>query len=218
MKKNKLVKMKKFTKVRRCENCGHLVPQEARFCPYCSYELGTVANYSQGSFPWKYFGVVLGVVAVVGGLALVPWDKLFNNKPVVHETTVIEKVQELPAEQEVAEETAPPLPPAYEKPVYDDEAYVEEVSMPAGEFSLSGVLNGDDVQFVLTPTGSNTVRGQFYNYTINVSFAVSGVYTGSGLNLHSTNHGHWHFVASNAGGVMRGFASNGSVQYDMEVQ
>ena len=97
------------------------------------------------------------------------------------------------------------------------EAYEEEYIRP-GRIVLNGVLNGDDVTFELYTSDGSNVSGDFYNKTINVSFAVAGTYTSDEMNLHSVNHGSWRFVANNYGGTFEGYASNGKVTYDMKVE
>ena len=95
---------------------------------------------------------------------------------------------------------------------------VKETYVPSGKTILSGVLNGDAVTFELYSNGSSNVSGHFYNYTINVSFAVKGTLTNKAMNLRSVNHGKWRFTANNYGGTYKGYAYNGSVTYDMTIQ
>ena len=216
----------------RCRVCGQMVSDQARQCPRCGnpnlidnmqYQMG-YNQYPQNNDnqPNKWLYAIIGVLSalvVFGAIAFFTMSKddeddletaQTENKDAVSDNSADAPQKEVVVVQEVKKDV-----PA-QQPVAPQPA--KQTYVPPRNIVLSGILNGDYVTFDLNSSGSSSVRGQFYNSSINVSFAVKGTLTGSSLNLRSVNHGKWRFNATNYGGTYRGYASNGSVTYNMEVQ
>ena len=174
------------------------------------------------------YGIIAFLLAVLVGGAIL-WFTMSNRSHDAQQpaeqiaqqgvqTTTSETGQNPQIQADAAQEVVSVQQVAPVQQVVPKQQPVQQTYVPTENIVLNGILNGDNVTFVLTPTGPSSVSGQFYNKTINVSFAVKGEYTDDGLNLHSVAHGKWRFVASDYGGVLQGYASNGSVTYDMSIQ
>ncbi|MBO4822815.1 MAG: hypothetical protein J5548_15305 [Prevotella sp.] len=227
----------------RCRECGQVISDKAERCPRCGCpSIGGRATYqgpdtsSNTKIIYKkennsnklLYGIIAFLLAVLVGGAIL-WFTMSNRDHDVQQpagqiaqqgvqTTAGETGQDQQKQAGTVQEVVPVQQVAPAQQVVPQQQPVQQTYVPADNIVLNGILNGDNVTFVLAPTGPSSVSGQFYNRTINVSFAVKGEYTDDGMNLRSVNHGKWRFVASNYGGVLQGYASNGSVTYDMSIQ
>ena len=219
----------------RCRECGQVISDRAVSCPNCGCPVGRPAMQPQErpyppyqpvekkSNKWLYFIIGILLALTLGGtvllISLLNSDKKSQVAKVQVDKDDVKSTDKDAAKDQSKqdktvntvskENAAKPAPPP--QPV--KETYT---APPSSNIVMTGILNGDDVTFVLKSSGSS-VSGQFYNKTINVAFTVKGTLTSSSMNLRSVNHGKWRFVASKSGGVYRGYAYNGSVTYDMEV-
>lgn len=193
--------------------------------PVTTGETGGSGPYHQEenkSSKKKYIvAAVVAVAVIVGGVLF--WNNQSEDNEIQQfveqavENRGDSQGQETDTLAEAAEAAGEAAEAAADAAAEAAEAYEEEYIRP-GRIVLNGVLNGDDVTFELYTSDGSNVSGDFYNKTINVSFAVAGTYTSDEMNLHSVNHGSWRFVANNYGGTFEGYASNGKVTYDMKVE
>ena len=173
---------------------------------------------------WTVIGILAFLVLAGGGWLL--YDKVLKKEksPEVTQTTTVQQPKEAEAKsasaaakkKETVKET-PKKTVERSQPV-QQQTVVPQQSNYGSYFSLSGLLNGDDVEFRLNRTSGNYVTGKFYNYTVGVTWEVSGTFTDSYFNLRTTGKKNWSFSANNNGYEFVGKSTNGTVTYDMAVR
>ncbi len=88
--------MIKFTKVKRCKKCGHLIPLHlAEKCPYCSGVVKKTAPLPHIVIQKKYLWWAAGVIGLLACISLIPWDKLsFDSITASNDTDNFQLVEE----------------------------------------------------------------------------------------------------------------------------
>lgn len=94
---------------------------------------------------------------------------------------------------------------------------VSKSSRYGSHIVLTGVLNGDNVEFNLNRTQGDRVVGNFINYTMGVNWGVSGIFTDSHFSLSTTGRTNWSFFADFDGSNFVGRSTNGRITYNMIV-
>ena len=205
----------------RCRECGQVISDQADRCPMCGCPTNRqIMPYQQVPNQMyqnregnsnKVLYAVIGFLFATLVCCVILWFSMSKTDDDDQELAEqIENEDVWTTNKKSGQQTAQP----HSVPVKT----AKETYVAPAKTILSGVLNGDAVTFELYSNGSSNVNGHFYNYTINVSFAVKGTLTNKALNLRSVNHGKWRFVATNYGGTFKGYAYNGSVTYDMTIQ
>ena len=229
----------------RCRECGQVISDKAVKCPRCGcpsmseqthlepYDTPSNTGGYQGGYQrgggssnnnnWLYAIIAVLLAVIAGGAFL--WYNLEKKEKKIQQNT--EQVANKDDNTNSKDSGTVPQNKTNTTPAGEQEVKPKTIQTPPtvtpppptpATYQLNGVLNGDYVTFNLHSNGSSSVSGVFTNYSINVSFYVSGTLTNSQLSLRSVNHGKWRFNASKYGGSYQGTASNGSVSYSFEVQ
>lgn len=223
-------------KAAKCPRCGcPSMSEQTHFGPYDTppntggYQGGYQGGGgSSGNNNWLY-AIIAVLLAVIAGGAFWWYNSAKKEQKIQQNTEQFVNKNDntnnidTGTVQQNQTNTAPPVMPV--EPVQQPAPKPAPKPQPAPvtyeqprSIELSGYLNGDYVTFSLYSNGSSSVSGVFTNYSINVSFNVSGTLTNSKMSLRSVGHGKWRFKAHKYGGSYQGTASNGSSAYSFDVQ
>jgi len=225
----------------KCRECGQMISDKAVKCPKCGcpsvrmseqtqyqrYDTSPLEKYNPGGGKRSnnnlLYAIIAGLLVIIAGGAFWWYN---SSKQEQKNQQMMEQVATTEDNTPTKETAAQQNQESTVKEAKQDVQVVQTAPKPQPapaytqpqSYSLSGILNGDDVTFNLYSDGSSAVSGVFTNYSINVAFDVSGILTDSKMSLRSVNHGKWRFKASRYGDSYRGTCTNGSSTYSFEVQ
>lgn len=173
---------------------------------------------------WTLIGILAFLVLAGGGWLL--YDKVLkkDKAPEVAQTTTVQQPDETEATPApVAEKKKESVRETPRTTVERSQPVQQQTTVPVRSsygsyFTLSGLLNGDDVEFRLNRKNGDYVTGKFQNYTMGVTWEVAGTFTDSHFYLQTTGKRNWTFYADNNGYEFVGKSTNGTVTYDMSVR